>query len=345
VDVNLNLAKPVELALFQGRDLASGEQLGPKTADPANMKNWADFETAFRQQLSACLHRLIDLNNDADALRGQYGPTPYLSTLVRGCIENRKDITAGGARYNFITVEGIALGTATDSLLGVKNLVFDNPRIEMGDLIQAIERNFEGHEALRQLLINKPPKYGNDDPEADEMARNLTHWWAEEAATCTTPKTGKRYRGGYLSWNYGIAYAPRVSATPDGRKRGTYLANGVAAVPGADRDGPTAAAKSVGNLELEVVPSGSSHTISLSPSIVRDKEHLAKLAGFLRGYCRTGGSALQINIVDADTLRRAQERPDDYRNLLIRITGYNAYFVNLGREMQNEIIAREVHRL
>ncbi len=264
---------------------------------------------------------------------------------MRGCVENRKDITDGGARYNFITVEGIALGTATDSLMAVKNLVFDKRRLKMEDIIRAIADNFEDHEVLRQTLINKPPKYGNDDPEADGMARDLTHWWAEEARTYTTPTTDKQYRGGYLSWNYGIAYAPLVSATPDGRKRGTHLANGVAAVPGADRDGPTAAAKSVGNLELEVIPSGSSHTISLSTSLVRDKEHLAKLAGFLRGYCRRGGSALQINIVDVDTLRNAQERPDDFRNLLIRITGYNAYFVNLGREMQDEIIAREAHRL
>jgi len=309
------------------------------------MKTWGDFESAFRDQLSACLQRLIELNNDADTLRARYEPTPYLSTLVRGCIENRRDITVGGARYNFITVEGIALGTASDSLLAVRYLVFDKQRIDMADLIGAIRDNFEDHEALRQLLVNKPPKYGNDNPQADAMARNVTHWWAEEAATCTTPTTGKRYRGGYLSWNYGLAYAPLVSATPDGRARGTHLANGVAAVPGADHDGPTAAAKSVGNLELEVIPSGSSHTISLAPSLVRDAEHLEKLAGFLRGYCRKGGSALQINMVDVDTLRKAQQTPDAYRNLLIRITGYNAYFVNLGREMQDEIIAREAHRL
>ncbi len=345
VDVNLNLAKPIELTLFRGRDLASGEQVGPRTADPCTMTSWADFEAAFRTQLSACIRRLITLNNEADAVRARYEPTPYLSILVGGCIDARTDVTAGGARYNFITVEGIALGTAADSLLAVKYLVFDEPRVRMADLVEAIESDFAGREALRQLLLNKAPKYGNDTEDADRVARDLTHWWAEEVAGYTTPATGKRYRGGYLSWNYGIAYAPLVSATPDGRKRGTHLANGVAAVPGADRDGPTAAARSVGSLELEVIPSGSSHTLSLSPSLVRDAEHLDKLAGFLRGYCRDGGSALQVNIVDANTLRKAQDVPDEYRNLLVRITGYNAYFVNLGREMQDEIIAREAHRL
>lgn len=142
-----------------------------------------------------------------------------------------------------------------------------------------------------------------------------------------------------------MAYAPLVCATPDGRKRGTFLSNGVAAVTGMDHQGPTAAAKSVGNLELEVAPNGASHTISLTPSLVRDEERLAKLAGFLRGYCEHGGTALQINMLDVDTLRRAQRNPDEFRNLLVRVTGYNAYFVNLGREIQEEIIAREAHRL
>lgn len=345
VDVNFNLAKPVELTLFQGRDLATGRQIGPRTPDPRNMTEWAAFETAFRQQLSASLRLLVDQTNAADTLRAQFEPTPYLSCLVGGCIEKRMDITAGGARHNYITVEGAALATAADSLSAVKHLVFDEKRVSMETLLAAIEKNFEGEELLRQILQNKAPKYGNDQPEADRMARDLTHWWAEETVQYVTPHTGNRYRAGYLSWNYGIAYAPLTAATPDGRKRGTHLANGVAAAPGMDREGPTAAARSVDNLELEVVPNGASHTISLSPSLVRDAEHLQKLAGFLRGYCAHGSTALQINMIDVETLRQAQKHPDEFRNLLVRVTGYNAYFANLGREIQDEIIAREAHRL
>jgi len=343
VDVNLNLAKPVELTLFQGRDLETGLQWGPRTQDPLSMTDWKQFEDAFRRQLSFCLRRLIQINNQADTVRAWFQPTPYLSSLVGGCIEKGVDVTMGGARYNFITVEGIALATAADSLTAVRHLVFEKKRVTMVELIAAIRKNFEGAEHLRQVLINKAPKYGNDEPEADNMARDLTHWWAEEAWDHVTPVTGKRYRAGYLSWNYGVAYAPRTAATPDGRKRGAFLANGVAAVQGADRAGPTAAARSVGRLGLEVVPNGDSHTITLSPSLVRDEEHLDKLAAFLRGYLREGGTALQINIIDPETLRDAQEHPDAYRNLLVRVTGYNAYFVNLGRELQDEIIARTVH--
>jgi formate C-acetyltransferase len=343
VDVNLNLAKAVELTLFQGRDQASGRQIGPVTPDPRAMRSWPEFEAAFRAQLASCVRRLIALNNQADTTRARYEPTPYVSALVGGCIEGRKDITAGGARFNFITVEGVALATAADSLSAVKRLVFETGRVQIGALLRAIETNFENDEFLRQTLLNKAPKYGNDDPEADEMARDLTRWWAEDVATLQTPLTGKRYRAGYLSWNYGIAYAPLTAATPDGRKRGAYLSNGVAAVSGMDQAGPTSAARAVGGLGLEVVPNGASHTISLPPSLVRDEEHLEKLAGFLRGYCRSGGSALQVNLVDAETLREAQRQPDEFRNLLVRVTGYNAYFVNLGREIQEEIIAREAH--
>lgn len=345
VDVNLNLAKAVELTIFRGRDQASGAQLGPRTPDPRAMRTWEDFEAAFRAQLSWCLRRLVECNNQADTVRALYEPTPYLSALVGGCIEKRRDITQGGARHNYITVEGVAMATAADSLCAVKRLVFEEKRIAMDALLRAIEKNFEGEEFLRQMLLNKAPKFGNDDPEADRMAHDLTRWWAEETATLTTPFTGKRYRAGYLSWNYGIAYAPLTAATPDGRKRGAYLSNGVAAVPGMDRQGPTAAARSVGSLGLERIPNGASHTISLSPSLVRDDEHLKKLAAFLRAYAREGGSALQINIIDVDTLRAARDHPDEFRNLLVRVTGYNAYFVNLGREIQEEIIAREAHRL
>ncbi len=343
VDVNFNLAKPVELTLFQGRDLETGLQVGPRTRDPLAMTEWREFETAFRQQLSFCLRRLIDLNNEADTIRAMFQPTPYLSSIVGGCIEKGVDVTMGGARHNFITVEGVAMATAADSLTAVKHLVFEKKRVTMLELIAAIRKNFEGAEYLRQVLINKAPKYGNDEPGADNMARDVTRWWAEEASSRVTPLTGKRYRAGYLSWNYGVAYAPRTAATPDGRKRGAFLANGVAAVQGADLAGPTAAARSVGSLGLEVVPNGDSHTITLSPSLVRDEEHLDKLAAFLRGYLKEGGTALQINMIDAGTLREAQKNPDAYRNLLVRVTGYNAYFVNLGRELQNEIIARTVH--
>ncbi|HEY5527257.1 MAG TPA: pyruvate formate lyase family protein [Candidatus Anoxymicrobiaceae bacterium] len=344
VDVNVNLAKAVELTLFNGKDQETGDRLGPKTGDPRSFRSWEEFKTAFETQLKALLQRFIDFYNFSDALRADFEPTPYLSALVGGCAESGRDVTDAGPEYNFVTVEGVAFATAADSLGAIRKLVYEDKTVSMDDLIEAVDKNYEGFEKLRQTLVNKGPKYGNDDDYADGIARYLSKLWTEEVFEHMTP-SGRRYRGGYLSWNYWIAYAPTTAATPDGRKRGTFLSNGMCPVDGADRNGPTAVALSVGKLGLESAPNGDSHTISFSPSILRGQEHVDKLASYLRAYGEKGGTALQINVIDPETLRCAQENPADYANLLVRVTGYNAYFVMLGKEIQDEIIARESHKL
>jgi formate C-acetyltransferase len=345
VDVNLNIAKAVELALTDGRDLASGEQIGPRTGDPRRFASFEQLLAAFQQQLKCLLELLIAANNLADTGRARFEPTPYVSALVDGCLESGRDITAGGAHYNFLTVEGIGLATAVDSLAALRKLVFEERKVALDELLAALRNNFAGPggEALRQTLLHKAPKYGNDDPYVDDLARQVSQFWTQEAFKHTAPQTGKRYRGGYLSWNYWVSYAPTTAATPDGRRRGQFLSNAVCPVNGADRKGPTANIKSVGHLGLETAPNGASHTISLSPSLVRDAEHRRKLAALLRAYDQVGGTALQINVISPDTLRAAQKDPDAYRNLLVRVTGYNAYFVGLGKEIQDELIARESH--
>ena len=345
VDVNMNIAKAVELALHDGRDAASGEQVGPRTGDPRTFATFGQFFDAFKAQLRAVMELLIAANDVADAGRARFGPTPYVSALVNGCLESGKDVTAGGARHNFITVEGVALATAADSLAAVKKLVYDDRSVAMDELVRALDANFEGHEPLRQMLLNKAPKYGNDDAEADPLAREISQFWTEEAFKHETSETGKRYRGGYLSWNYWVSFAPSTAATPDGRMRGQFLSNGVCPVNGADRLGPTAVVKSVGHLGLETVPNGASHTMSFSPGLLRSVENRRKLAALLRAYGQVGGTCLQINVVNPETLRAAQRDPDAYRNLLVRVTGYNAYFCMLGKEIQDEIIAREIHAL
>jgi trans-4-hydroxy-L-proline dehydratase len=344
VDVNLNLAKAVELALNDGRDLATGKQIGPKTGDPLSFVSYEQFTAAFEAQLGHLVEWIVRVNNMADAGRGRWEPVPYLSALVDGCLENGRDANAGGARYSFLTVEGIALATAADSLAAVKKLVYEDRSVSMAQLLEALAANFEGHDGLRQMLVHKAPKYGNDDPYADAIAGGISRFWTEAAFRHVSP-TGKRYRAGYLSWNYWIAYAPATAATPDGRRRGQYLSNAVCPVNGADRRGPTSVIKSVGHLGLASAPNGASHTMSFSPSLLRTAEGRQKLMGLLRAYDRVGGTCLQINVIDAATLREAQTHPDEYRNLLVRVTGYNAYFSGLGKEIQDEIIARESHGL
>ena len=344
VDLNLNLAKAVELVLNDGRDMHSGEQIGPNTGDPRQFANYEQFYAAFRIQLKHLLEWIIRVNNLADAGRARWEPAPYLSALVGGCLESGKDSNAGGAHFNFLTVEGIALATTADSLAAVKKLVFDERTLQMDELLAALQADFEGYESLRQTLLHKAPKFGNDDPYADQLAHDISRFWTEAAFRHTSP-TGKRYRGGYLSWNYWIAYAPTTAATPDGRRRGQFLSNAVCPVNGADRKGPTSVIKSVGQLGLESAPNGASHTMSFSPSLLRSPEGRQKLAALLRAYGKVGGTCLQVNVIDAATLRQAQQNPDEYRNLLVRVTGYNAYFTGLGKEIQDEIIARESHAI
>lgn len=345
VDVNINLAKAVELVLFDGKDQQTGKQLGPRTGDPVLFTSFEQFLEAYKKQTVFLMEALIELYNYSDEIRARFEPVPYLSTLVRGCETSGKDVNQGGAQYNFITMEGIALATTIDSLLAVRKLVYEDKTISIDQLVKAIADNYEGHEFLRQQLLNKAPKYGNDDPEADKLAREISRFWTEKVSEYMSPYTNRKYRAGYLSWNYWICYAPKTAATPDGRRRGAFLSNALCPVNGADRKGPTSVINSVGNLNLETVPNGGSHTITLSPSLVRDAEHVEKLTALLRAYTDHGGTALQVNILDPETLRAAQQNPDEFKNLLVRVTGYNAYFVMLGKEIQDEIIARESHRV
>ena len=345
VNVNLNLAKAIELTMHQGRDTITDKQVGPKTQDPRTFKSFDELWSAFEKQMTYMVEAMIDAYNSSEGLRSRFEPTPYLSMFVGGCARSGKDINEGGARYRFVTIEGIGLATAADSLSSLKTLVFDEKRLDMDKVMSALEADFEGHEVTRQLLMNKSPKYGNDNPEADDMARRVSALWSEMLPKYKTPSTDATYRAGYLSWNYWIAYAPRTAATPDGRRLGEPLGNGICPGDGRDTQGPTALINSVHKLGLHNIPNGASHTVSLSPSLVRDKEHVEKLAALLQAYERAGGTALQVNIVDPETLIAAKKDPSKYRNLLVRVTGYNAYFVTLGKEIQDEIIKRESHSL
>ncbi len=345
VDVNLNLAKAVELALNDGKDMQTGKRIGPRTGDPLSFTREDDFLRAFYRQLDFIVEKIVELASEADRIRSTYDPTPYLSLLVDGCIEKARDVNRCGAVYNFITVEGVGLATAADSVTAVRTLVYEEASVSLSELCEALRNNYEGNEVLRQTMINHAPKYGNNESFADENARAISLYWTEKVMQMTSPATGRRFRGGYLSWNYWLSYAPKTASTPDGRKRGNVLSNGVCCVNGMDKEGPTAAVASVGNIDLQTVPNGASHTMSFNPSLLRDDEHTEKFISFLRTYNDIGGTALQVNMVDPETLKEARNNPQEYSNLLVRVTGYNAYFVHLGPEIQEEIIQRESHAM
>jgi len=370
VDCNLNLLKAVEFALTDGFNLLpyvaemSGRaekpaRLGASTGDPRAFKTWEEFWMAYQAQTRHIIKRIVDVYELSERVRARFSPTPYVSCLVRGCAESGRDVTEGGAELNFVTIEGVTFATTVDSLLAVKYLVYDQKACTMEELIAALCANWAGHEVLQAKALNKAPKYGRDDSQADEMAYIVMECWAEETWKYRTESTRRQFRPGMLSWNYWIADSFILPASPDGRPQGKFLSNALCPSNGADSLGPTANTNSVGKAlggkaldgkgywqdYYNLLPNGGSHTITFSPTFLRDKEHKEKFKAFLRGYAENGGTALQINILDADMLRDAQRRPEDYRHLLVRVTGYNAYFTQIGKELQDEIIARQSHEM
>jgi len=344
VDVHFNVAKSVELALNDGEDWRSGERLGAETGDPLQFESFEQVMEAYKRQIRATIQYVTGITSACDALRGKYVPCPFLSTVIDGCMEKGRDIRDGGAIYNFTTFNGVGIATAADSLAAIKKVVFEDKRLTMAELLQALRTNFEEKEDIRQILINRAPKFGNDDDYVDSIAREIFRFWCQELSQYVTP-TGKRVRAGYLSWNHFIHDGAFTAATPNGRKAGEPISNGVCPSQGCDVKGPTAAMKSVAKLGFDILPSGASHTISINPTTLQTDEQLDNFAALLRTYNELGGTSLQFNIIDAETLQDAQRIPESYQNLLVRVTGYNAYFVGMSRALQDEIIARVEHKL
>lgn len=368
VDCNLNLLKAVELVLGQGYDLISftdpmsgkvekPTRWGPDTGDPRLFTKWDQFWKAYQKQTAFIIQKIVEVYEKSESIRAQFAPTPYLSCLIRGCADKGLDVTQGGAQLSFVTIEAVTYATTVDSLLAVKYLVFDNKICSMDQLIRALKDNWVGHEVLQNRAIHKAPKYGRDDDEADQLARDVMGFWTDETWKYKTQSTGRQYRPGMLSWNYWISDGFILAASPDGRPKGKFLSNAICPSNGADIFGPTANVNSVGKVLggkgspgdwqdfVNVLPNGSSHTMTFNPSLLRDPEHKQKYKGFLKSYVENGGTALQINILDADMLRDAQKHPENYRHLLVRVTGYNAYFTSIGKELQDEIILRESHNM
>ena len=370
VDLNLNLLKAVELALTGGYDLVpftdpmTGKtdrrrRWGPDTGNASTFQTWEEFWNAYAVQTRFIIQKIVDLFEQTEEVLARFSPTPYVSCLVKGCAEKGLDITQGGPELFYGTIEAVTYGSTVDSLLAVRDLVFDRGACTMQEMIQALEENWEGHASLQAQAQHRAPKYGRDDDGADEMGRRVMDLWTEETWRHRTSVTGRQFRPGMLSWNYWISDSFVLPASPDGRPKGKFLSNALCPSNGTDTQGPTANVNSVGKVLggkasegngdwgefLNLLPNGGSHTMTFSPSLIRDTEHQIKFRAFLRGYVENGGTALQINMIDADMLRDAQRHPENYRHLLVRVTGYNAYFTSIGKELQDEIIARETHRM
>ncbi|MBA5850099.1 formate C-acetyltransferase [Clostridium sp. cel8] len=286
-------------------------------------------------------------SNIVDIGHREFAPVPLLSSLIDNCIDKGKDITEGGAKYNFSGVQGIGEANLSDSLYAVKKAVFEDKKISFKELVEALEADFEGkdYENLRKMLINNYDKYGNDNDEVDFISSDILRYYAKELEKYSNPRGGKFIPGAYTVSAH-IPLGEAVGATPDGRKAKSQLADGgLSPMVGRDLLGPTAVLKSVSKLDNYLTTNGSLLNVKFTPKALSGDEGIKKFVDFLLAFMKLKIQHIQFNIMSRETLIDAQKNPENYKGLVVRVAGYSAFFVELNKKIQDDIIARTEHTL
>ncbi|MBN2556394.1 MAG: glycyl radical protein [Anaerolineales bacterium] len=337
-----NMPKVLEITLNNGLDPRTGERIGVETGNPADFKVFDDFFSAFELQLNHFIEVKIEGNHKIERLYAEQMPVPFLSLLIDDCIASGKDYHDGGARYNTSYIQGVGLGTMTDALAAIERHIYAEKTFTMEALLKALQRDFEGEEAnILHNLLNHSPKYGNDDDAADALMLRLfdAYFYAIDGRPNTR---GGVYHINLLPTTAHIYFGSVIGATPDGRRAGSPLSEGVSPVQGADRHGPTAVMKSVAKMD-HVRTGGTLLNQKLTPQVLSDDENLEKWIGLIRGFFQLGGHHVQFNVVDQKTLLEAKANPARHRDLIVRVAGYSDYFCDLSPVLQDEIISRTGH--
>ena len=333
-----NLPKILELTLHDGVDPRTGTQLGPKTGDPRSFGSFEQLMAAFAAQVKHFADVKIRGNNVIESLFARHLPVPFLSLLIDDCIEKGMDYHAGGARYNTSYIQGVGIGSVTDALSALREHVYERRDVTMGDLLGALAADFEGHDRLRRTLREETPRYGNDDDRADDIMREVFEVYY--GAVNGRPNTrGGAHRIDMLPTTCHVYFGSVTGATPDGRRAGEPLSEGISPVQGADRLGPTAVLKSAAKMD-HLRTGGTLLNQKFTPSLLDDEAGQRALVKLVRSYFRLDGHHIQFNVVSAETLRDAQCHPEKYRDLIVRVAGYSDYFINLSDALQDEIIRR-----
>ncbi len=337
-----NLPKVFEITLNNGVDPRTGKRIGLETGDPTGFRTFDELFEAFRKQVRHFVDIKVRGSNVIEKLYATYLPAPFLSVLVDDCVKNGRDYHAGGARYNSNYIQGVGMGTITDVLSAIRFNVYDNAHFTMGELIAALKNNFEGYATLRQRVLNRTPKFGNDDDYADSLMTRVFEAYFEAVDGRPTPRGGS-YRINLLPTTAHIYFGKMTGASADGRLAGDAVSEGVSPVQGADRKGPTAVIKSLGKMD-HIRTGGTLLNQKFTPQLLADETGMNGLKDLVRSYFKLMGHHIQFNVVTADLLREAQAQPDKYRDLIVRVAGYSDYFVDCSTELQNEIIHRTEHQ-
>lgn len=393
-----NLARVLEMTINNGRDnMNGGKQLGPKTGEFTQFTSFDQVMEAYKKQMQYFVKQLVNADNCVDIAHSERAPLPFLSCMVDDCIARGKSIQEGGAHYNFTGPQGVGVANVGDSLEVIKKLVFDEKKITLSELKQALDTNFgemdttcksasnddltyklvmaavkrvlyennklskdeikdaldinlnensskpsvnkSEFEDIRQMLIHRAPKYGNDIDEVDNLARQGARIYCKEVEKYTNPRNGK-YQAGLYPASINVFMGTHVGATPEGRKAHEALADGVSPVRGMDTHGPTAAVNSVAKLDHCIASNGTLLNQKFNPASLQGDNGLRNLAALVRSYFDQKGMHVQFNVIDKQTLLNAQKHPDEYRDLVVRVAGYSAQFISLDSAVQDDIIAR-----
>jgi len=337
----MNWPKILEITLHDGIDPKSGRRIGPTTGDPRSFGSFEKLFDAYRTQLRYFVDLKVEGNGRIERLFAEHMPAPFLSVLVEDCIDRGRDYNDDGPRYPTTYIQGVGLGTATDAFAAIEEHVFAGATTTMDQLLGALNADFDGFEGLRGRLLHQSPKFGNDDDRADRIAQALFDAYFQALDGRENTKGG-RYRVNLLPTTVHVFFGEMVGATPDGRNAGVPLSDGISPVQGADTHGPTSVIRSVGKID-HVRTGGTLLNQRFLPDVLREETGLRKLGDLVRTYFRMDGHHVQFNVVDSETLRRAQKSPSEHRDLIVRVAGYSDYFNNLDRALQDEIIARTAH--
>jgi len=344
MNIEINLAKVLELTLHDGADPLSGQQIGIHTSDPRQFEYFEQMFDAYTKQMDFLLTRTVEYVGAHEQQWSQINPSPLIAGTIDDCLAKGKDIGQGGAHYNAVGCVGIGLANACDSLLGVKKAVFDEKQFAMEEILDAIRCDFEGYESMRQYLLNKVPKWGNNNQDADAIAKRIADYYCNKVHTFTNARGGPVQAALFTlttQWSMGKV----TGAMPDGRKSGESLAPGVGATPGRDMNGVTGLIGSVTKIDFTETPNGSVLDVMLHPTAVKGEDGLDAFVTLIKTFFAQGGYALQFNVFDVETLRDAQRHPEHYASLQIRVTGWSVHFTKLSKFEQDQFIARNIHTI
>lgn len=333
-----NLPKILEITLFNGYDHVAKKQLGLKLGHAEDFKSYEELLEAYKRQIDYFVNIKVEGSNKITRLYAKYMPVPFLSIITDDCIGTGTDYNAGGARYNTNYLQGVGIGTITDSLAAIKYNVYDNKKFSMNELMKAVKDNFIGHEKILNLVQNRTPKYGNDDDYADFIMKDIFNYYERNVTGRPNMRKGT-WRINMLPTTCHVYFGEVMLASPNGRRASTPVSEGISPEKGADVKGPTAVIKSASKMD-HLKTGGTLLNQKFTPGVVGGEEGLTQMVNLIRTYFNLEGHHIQFNVVDRETLIAAQKHPEEYKDLIVRVAGYSDHFRNLSKTLQDEIINR-----